>query len=159
MTSDLQLFAAAIAKVALLTGFGPFVLFAWIRSMGAKFFCPITTGNLYRVEGYHTGDFVGEVERVNRDSAFVRVTDPMRPAPRVLNRCSFPECVRDDFHGGDHEFVRVREGAVIEVSWRAAKWTPILIQHQTSAGGRLAKRKSVPDTSMATRLPRKVRHA
>ena len=152
---NLWLFARAIAKVAAITGFGPFVLCAWLRSMGAKFWCPIAIGKRYRVEGYHTGDFVGEVERVNRDSAFVRVTDPMRPTPRVKNRCCFPECIRDDFHFGDHEFVRVREGVMLEVSWRAATWVPILLE-QVSGGGQLAPN-VMPLKDRATSPPRKMR--
>src|SRR5260370_19668120 len=91
----------------------------------AKFFGPLSLGKAYRVEGYHTGDFLGEVESVDRDLARIRVTDPLRPRPRVKNRCSFPECVREDFHGGDHEFVRLRSGVLLEISWRMAKWIPI----------------------------------
>jgi hypothetical protein len=155
---NLWLFARAIAKTACMTGIGPFFLCAWLRSMGAKFYCPITIGNLYRVEGYHTGDFVGEVERVNRDIALIRVTNPMRPTPRVKNRCAFPECIRDDFHFGDHEFVRVREGVLLEVSWRAAKWIPIL-REQVSGGGQLAHEGVIPSQRRATSPPRKVRHA
>jgi hypothetical protein len=153
---NLWLFARAIAKTACMTGIGPFFLCAWLRSMGAKFYCPIAIGNLYRVVGYHTGDFVGEVERVNRDIAFVRVTDPMRPTPRVKNRCAFPECIREDFHFGDHEFVRVREGVLLEVSWRAAKWVPILLE-QVSGGGQLAHEGVIPLQRRATSPPRKVR--
>jgi|SRR5580700_7828648 hypothetical protein len=152
---NLWLFSRTIVKVALMTSLGPFVLCAWLRSMGAKFWCPLTIGNRYRVEGYHTGDFVGEVERANRDIALVRVTDPMRPMPRVLNRCCFPECIREDFHFGDHEFVRVREGVLLEVSWRAARFVPILLE-QVSGSGQLASN-VMPLKNRATSPPRKMR--
>jgi hypothetical protein len=94
---------------------------------------------------------------VNRDTAFIRVTDPMRPTPRVRNRCAFPECIREDFHFGDHEFVRVREGVLLEVSWRAATWVPILLE-QVSGGGQLAQVGDViPLKDRATSPPRKMR--
>jgi hypothetical protein len=125
-----------------------------------KFFCPLSIGTEYRVVGYHTGDFVGEVLSVDRTFARVRVIDPMRPRPRVKDRCSFPECVRKDFHEGDHEFVRVRKGALVEVSWESAKW--ILVE-PSSGGGQLAMIENRPNTSVfdrATSPPRKEwRHA
>jgi hypothetical protein len=124
-----------------------------------KFFCPLSIGKEYRVVGYHTGDFVGEVEGVDRTFARVRVIDPLRPRPRIKDRCSFPECVRKDFHGGDHEFVRVREGALIEVSWESAKWIPV----KPSSGGRAVSQCSdlMPTPlNRATSPPRKEwRHA
>ena len=123
--SNLWLFTQLLAKVALLTGIGPGIaLLAFFGPRGARYFCPLSIGKLYQVVGYHTGDFLGEVESVDRTFARVRVIDPMRPVPRVENRCSFPECVRKDFHEGDHEFARVREGVLIEVSWESAKWIP-----------------------------------
>jgi len=122
---NVALFARAIAKTALLCGFVPGALLAFFGPRVAKFRCELSIGRHYRVEGYHTGDFAGEVLSVDRDLARIRVTDPMRPMPRVRNRCAFPACVREDFHQGDHEFMRVREGAVIEIPWRSAKWIPI----------------------------------
>lgn len=87
-----------------------------------RFWCPLALGKIYRVVGYHTGEFIGEVESVDRTWARVRIVDTLRPAPRVKNRCSFPQCVRQDFHDGEHEFSRIREGAVLEVPWESVKW-------------------------------------
>jgi hypothetical protein len=153
--SNLSLFASATAKVGLVCGFVPAIALAFFGPRVAKFWCPLSLGKQYRVEGYHTGDFVGEVEAVDRDRARVRVTDPMRPMPRVKNRCCFPECVREDFHFGDHEFARVREGVLLEVSWRAAKWIPF----PSSGGEQLATPNGLIPTlsNRATSSPRKVR--
>jgi hypothetical protein len=79
----------------------------------------------------------------------------MRPMPRVVNRCSFPECVRADFHNGEHEFMRVRAGVLLEVSWRNAKWTPNQVR-----GGAVSPSKRFDTSeveSWATSPPRKVR--
>jgi hypothetical protein len=122
---NLWLFAQAMGKALVVSGLGAGIVAAFFGPRIAKFWCPLSLGKQYRVEGYHTGDFVGEVESVDRDRARVRVIDPMRPMPRVKNRCCFPECVREDFHFGDHEFARVREGVLLEVSWGAAKWIPV----------------------------------
>jgi len=155
---NLYLFASATAKALWMTGVGPGIVVAFFGPRVAKFWCPLSLGKQYRVEGYHTGDFVGEVEAITRDTAQVRVIDPMRPLPRVKNRCCFPECVREDFHFGDHEFARVREGVLLEVSWKAAKWIPV----QPSSGGeQLATALSdglIPNRlNRATSSPRKVR--
>jgi len=123
---NLWLFALAIAKTSLLCGFAPGLALAFFGPRVAKFHAPFTLGKLYLVGGYHTGDFIGEVLRADRDFAWVRVTDPKRPFPHVPNRCSFPQCIREDFHAGEHEVIRVREGAVIEVNWHAATWLPVL---------------------------------
>lgn len=131
--ANLWLFLLAMGKASLLCGFAPGVLLAHFGPRVAKYFCPLTLGKVYRVEGYYTGDFIGEVESVDREFAKVRVLDPLRPVPRVPNRCSFPQCVREDFHSGDHEFVRVREGVLIEVAWHAAKWT-LAIRVETGSG-------------------------
>ena len=161
--SDLCLFFLAIAKCGLMTGLLPGGIFlAFFCPRAAKFFCPLAIGKEYRIVGYHTGDFVGEVEGVDRTFARVRVIDPMRPRPRVKDRCSFPECVRKDFHKGDHEFVRVREGALIEVSWESAKWIPVI--EQVPGAAQLAKSNRdgmMPNPSYrATSPPRKEwRHA
>lgn len=132
----------------------------WLRSSGARFWSAIKPGRVYRVEGYHTGDFTGEVLRVDRDIAQVRVVDPMRPIPRVRNRCSFPECVRADFHGGDHEFVSVRQGALLQVSVALTKWIPI-DSAQSSGDGQLATLSGLMPTpsSLATSPSRKVRRS
>jgi len=154
---NLRLFACAIAKTSLLTGLAPGILLAFFGPRVAKFWCPLSIGKQYRVKGYHTGDFVGEVVSVDRSVARVRVTDPMRRIPHVENRCSFPECVRKDFHDGDHEFARVREGALIEVCWESAKWIPAV--DQVSGGGQLAALRisSIPTRlNRATSPPRKV---
>jgi len=79
----------------------------------------------YRIEGYALGDFIGELVRIDLDLAQVRVTDTLRPAPRVRNRCPFPECIRGDFHEGGHEFPAIREQALVWVPWRCAKWVAL----------------------------------
>ena len=99
---------------------------------------PVHAGFTYRVEKHYLGDFVGEVEYADNDLARIRVTDPMRPRPRVENRCCFPECVREDFHSGDHEFVSVRKGALLEIQWRSAKWVLVAMPKQVSGLGQLA---------------------
>jgi hypothetical protein len=157
MIANLSLFALAISKTLLWTGLGPAVMVAVAFERAAKFWTPLKVGKVYRISGYHVGDFVGEVEAVSRNEAHVRVLDPMRPAPRVRNRCCFPECLREDFHGGEHEFARVREGALVEVSWALAKWAEV--SPQASGGRQLAKTVSMPDRNSATSLPRKVRRS
>jgi hypothetical protein len=72
-------------------------------------------GSIYRVVGYHTGDFVGSCVAITRTTVVLRITDTLRPGPRVLNRCAFPQCVREDLHPGDHEYARVRRGAEITI--------------------------------------------
>ena len=87
--------------------------------------CP-RPGETYQVSGYWTGNFVGECislsgPRRYAKAAVFEVIDPMRPLPRVRNRCPFPECVRREEHDGDHEFVPVRVGASIEIAFRNAR--------------------------------------
>lgn len=127
---NLFLLGQLIFKVGIYCGFGPGIVIACALSTRGKnfFWSPISVGKLYRVEGHYLGEFVCEVRELDRDNAQVVVTDPMRSMPRVRNRCCFPECVRNDFHGGDHEFVRVRAGVTMEVSWRLAKWIPVAEQ-------------------------------
>jgi hypothetical protein len=81
---------------------------------------------VYRISGYALGDFMGELLSVDLDLARVLVTDTLRPRPKVLHRCSFPNCIREDFHGGGHEFAAVREDAIVFVPWRCAKWVEVL---------------------------------
>ena len=88
------------------------------RDRFGKFFAPVSVGETYRVVGYYTGEFVGECERVDREVARFRVLDPMRPAPRVAEKCPFPACVLRDCHAGDHELTSVRVGAAIDVNWK-----------------------------------------
>lgn len=122
---NVYLFACAIGKSALMIGAAPGLALAFFGPRCAKYYRPVKIGALVRIEGYHTGDFIGTVETVQRDVAGIRVTDPLRPMPRVKNRCSFPECVRADFHSGEHEFMRVRIGVLIEVWWANARFVPI----------------------------------
>jgi hypothetical protein len=155
MLSNFSLFAQTLWKVGWITALGPGIVMAVFARRAVKFWCPLKCGQIFRIEGYHTGDFVGEIESLDRDMARVRVIDPMRPLPRVRNRCPFPECIREDFHFGDHEFVRVREGVLLEVVWRAAKWIPIL--EPSSGGGQLAHEGVIPLQRRATSPPRKER--
>jgi len=119
---NLRLFAAALWKLSYTTGFLPFVVCAFIGRHKGRFWSPIAIGHAYRVLRYHTGVFIGRVDFVDRDVARLTVIDPLRPMPKIANRCSFPECIREDFHAGDHEFSRVRQGATVEVFWRNAKF-------------------------------------
>ncbi len=130
---NLSLFARAIAKTATMCLWPAPLALPWIRSMGRSFFSPVKRGQVYLVAGYHTGDFIGRVEKVDRDVARIRVLDPMRPIPRVRNRCAYPECVAEDFHADDHRFASVREGAVVDVFWRSVTFK------QVSGDGQLAK--------------------
>jgi hypothetical protein len=154
MISNLAVLLLAIAKAGTMCGVLPgMILAAFFRSRGSKFFCPPSLGKSYRVLGYHTGDFIGKVVSVDRTFAKVRVTDPMRPGPCVKNRCAFPQCVREDFHHGDHEFVCMRAGAVIDVAWESAQWIP----ETSSGGGQLALAPSGvgrSSVSLATSPPR-----
>ena len=88
------------------------------RNRFGNFFAPVSVGEVYRVVGYYTGDFIGECERVDRDVARFMVIDPLRPSPKVASKCPFPACVLREFHSGDHELTSVRVGATIEVRWR-----------------------------------------
>jgi hypothetical protein len=122
---NLSLFAQMLAKSLWMTGLGPGIVLAALVATGLKFVGPVKVGKVYRIDGYYTGEFIGEVEAADRGKARVRVLDPMRPIPKVVNRCCFPECLREDFHGGEHEFASVREGALVEVSWALAKWAEV----------------------------------
>jgi hypothetical protein len=88
------------------------------RNRFGKFWAPIEVGEVYRVVGYYTGEFIGECERVDRDVARFRVIDPLRRTPRVSSKCPFPACVLREFHQSDHELTSVRVDAVVEVSWK-----------------------------------------
>lgn len=155
--SDPLLFAAAIAKCALMTGLGPGILLAMFGPRFAKFHRPVKLHTPFLIKGHYLGDFIGEVESVERDVAHVRVTDTLRPAPRVRNRCVFPQCIREDFHHGDHEFPRICWGELVAIDWHTAKFLPIT----TSSGdGQLAPKKSGavdPLRLVATSPSRKIR--
>jgi hypothetical protein len=81
-------------------------------------------GRAWWIRGYQTGDFVGRLDWIGKNTAFVTVLDTLRPLPRIEDRCPFPGCVRGDFHGGDHELATIRVGALVEISWAFAKWVP-----------------------------------
>jgi hypothetical protein len=76
------------------------------------------------VRGYYTGDFLGRCLAIDNDVASFVIEDTLRPEPKIRNRCSFPQCVREDYHAGEHEFARMRVGATIEVHWRNARFEP-----------------------------------
>lgn len=80
----------------------------------------LAPGRTYRVYGYHTGDFIGRCVDVDNEIARFEVTDTLRPAPKVKEKCAYPSCVRGVEHGGDHEFPRVRLGGLVDVWWRSA---------------------------------------
>lgn len=101
--------------------------------MKASAFVPLLSlrpGDSYIVRGYHTGDFAGELVRFSNPKrkfahfAYFRVIDTMRPAPKVRNRCPYPECVRAQEHDGDHEFNSIREGALVEIPLELAAFQP-----------------------------------
>jgi hypothetical protein len=105
---NLWLFAQAIAKLSITIGFLPWLLAA-----------VIVHGRVYKVSGVFPGDFVGKlIDIINvggtRYLQFL-VTDTLRPAPRVFNKCPFPQCIRQEEHGGEHEFPRIRAGAYVEI--------------------------------------------
>jgi len=86
-----------------------------------------TIGHTYIVRGYHTGDFLARCEAISRvcgTRAVVTVLDTMRPRPRISDRCAFPDCVREDWHGGDHEFARIRIGASLTIEVPHAWYVP-----------------------------------
>lgn len=96
--------------------------------------CSLKRGKLYHVRGYHTGDFIGECLKTDRHVAIFEITDTLRPAPRIPKpKCSFPGCIRSDFHAGDHELVRMRVGGLIEIFWRNAEFTPVSDQAEGAA--------------------------
>lgn len=109
MHSDLYLFALAIAKLSLTTGFG-----FWLAGMAV-----IHIGRTYRISGIFAGEFMGRCIGIitvgHKRFIQVVITDTMRPAPKVFNKCFYPQCIRDVDHGGDHEFPRIREGNYIDV--------------------------------------------
>jgi hypothetical protein len=81
-------------------------------------------GRTYIVRGHYTGDFFARCEQLLRNAALLTVLDTMQPPPRVEDKCAFPECIRKDWHGGDHEFPRLRVGASIEVGRCHAWYVP-----------------------------------
>ena len=90
--------------------------------------CWLQPRKLYRVRGYHIGDFIGECLSTNRHTAIFEITDTLRPAPRIPKpKCSFPGCVRSDFHAGDHELVRMRVGIYV----RGAKSATIKVSGES----------------------------
>jgi len=90
-------------------------------------------GQRYRVRGYWTGEFIGELYeirgRLGGSAAYplavFTVTDPLRPLPRVSEKCPFPYCVARDFHEGEHEFCVVRPGARIEIGFALARFEAV----------------------------------
>lgn len=107
--SNLWLFALTIAKISLTTGFG----------FGIAGLAVIHIGRTYRISGIFAGEFMGRciglITVGGKRFVQVLITDSLRPAPRVFNRCFFPHCIRLLDHPGDHEFPRIREGNYIDV--------------------------------------------
>lgn len=129
---NLWLFAQAIAKVSLTTGFLPWLLAA-----------TVVHGRVYKVSGVHPGDFVGKlIDIINiggkRYLQFL-VTDTLRPAPRVLNKCTFPRCIRLEEHGGEHEFPRIRPGAFVEIPAVGSRLIEFPVSSQSQAALRRTK--------------------
>lgn len=119
--STVWLAARAIAKLSITTGFGP-----WLVICSA-----VHIGRTYRVAiaGSVYGEFIGRcigIGSVGR-KRFVQilVTDTLRPSPRVRNRCPFPECLGSAYHGGDHEFPRIRKDTYVDVPEREASFVEI----------------------------------
>ena len=83
-------------------------------------------GKEFRVLGYHTGDFCGRLESIDRDIAVFTVTDNFRRVAIPIDRCSYPGCILSDLHDGPHEFdpSRLLVGSKVEVAWRVAKLEP-----------------------------------
>lgn len=107
---NLLLFARAIAKLSVTTGFG-----FWLAGMAV-----IHIGRTYRISGvFFGGEFMGRCIGIvtigSKRFIQVVVTDTMRPPPRVPNRCFFPGCIREQHDAGEHEFPRIREGNYIDV--------------------------------------------
>jgi hypothetical protein len=86
----------------------------------------VRVGQFYRVRGYYTGDFIGEVENVGEigQTIVLRVTDSLRKSP-TKNKCPWPYCIADDGHDGDHEFSEVTPGQLIEVPYGLVKWEAV----------------------------------
>lgn len=148
MIRDLSLLALALAKVGWLCGFAPGILAALFYD---RFAAP-RVGKLYRIEGHYLGSFEAEVLGVDRECAKLEITDPLRRPARIENRCAYPFCVKTDFHSGEHELTRFREGGVIEIFWRSAKFVEIAassgagqlaISSKRPSGGRLARLRPV----------------
>lgn len=120
--ANVYLFVAAIVKTSLLTGIGPGILGAAIIARRSRLKWPIVVGKIYKVVGYHTGDFVGQLLRIDHDVARFMVIDTLRPSTlrRIRNRCAFPWCVLKDLHEGDHEIPKMRIGGMLEIYWANA---------------------------------------
>lgn len=83
-------------------------------------------GREYIVSKYWTGTFKGrvlEVSPMGRTIHFL-VTDAMRPGPLIEEKCSFPECVSEDGHDGDHQFSEFRNGMELDVLYAAVDLRP-----------------------------------
>ncbi len=120
MHSDVVLFAEAILKEAAVTGFA-----LWLFAMAV-----VHVGTRYRISGPRThGEFIGkcvDIVRVGERRALqFLITNTLRPSPRVANKCPFPHCIAKQYHGGEHEFPRIREGVLVELTPREAKFVAV----------------------------------
>jgi hypothetical protein len=90
-------------------------------------------GQHYRVTGYWTGEFIGCLEELRGVSnvrgayplAVLTVVDPLRPLPKVREKCPFPFCVAREFHEGEHEVCTIRPGGRIEVGLGLARFVEV----------------------------------
>jgi hypothetical protein len=107
--ANLWLFARAIAKLSITTGFG----------FGLAGMAIVHIGRTYRITGVFVGEFMGRCIGIVTvgGQRFIQIviTDTMRPSPKVFDKCFYPQCIRKVDHGGDHEFPRIRTGNYIDV--------------------------------------------
>jgi hypothetical protein len=117
--TNIYLFAYALVKLALCTGFAP-----WLVVMGA-----LHIGRSYRITHFSAGIFTGRCIGIitiggERTIQFL-IIDTMRPRPRVRNKCPFPHCVNEQDHRGQHEFPSIREGNYIDVPVSQARFLEV----------------------------------
>lgn len=106
--TDLWLFAKALFEVGMLCGFLP---------VGLLLIC-LKPGRVYDVLTLWLGKydrFIGRCTQTTKYRAEFVVIDP-GPRARVQNKCPYPECIRAEHGEGEHEFPRIREGALIGVA-------------------------------------------
>ncbi len=95
------------------------------KAVAVEPWIPPSPDRVYRVRGYHTGEFIGRVESSDRQVAVMTVLDPLRPQPKVSGaHCPFPQRAGAEDHDGDHFFPAVCAGRRIEIPWRLAQFEP-----------------------------------
>jgi hypothetical protein len=85
-----------------------------------------TSGQVYLVRGYATGEFIGRVDSVEQYGGvcLLTVLDPLRPYQKAPAPCPFPQCIAEVDHDGQHVFPTLCAGHQIEVPWRLAQFEP-----------------------------------